>query len=227
MMGENWEIATPEGHDFKIYVDDSPYNFGKGYRGGGVAMDVQKAITRWLPLSGTFVDVGANLGFFTFMASRRVGPGGRVVAFEPGADNYRMLEESVRINDASNVRTYRMAIGSSHGTADLYMNLSSGGHSLLPRSGNLGTEQVAVSPLDTAMGSLDGEIDLIKIDVEGAEMGVIAGAVETLKRTRIVHIDIHFQDGIKTETVSAAMRANGFETLHAEQMHGIYQRVTA
>lgn len=129
----------------------------------------------------TFVDVGANVGLHTLWASRKLGPTGTVVAFEPDPDNLRFLRANLARNECTNVEVVAAAVSDRRGTADLYQNEHNRGNLSLSSHGDTG-EYVAV-PTQTLDESLTNHrnLALIKIDVEGAEPLVLDGATHTLQ----------------------------------------------
>jgi len=138
-----------------------------------------------------FVDVGANDGYFTLFAAQRVGPLGKVLAIEPSTRERLNLERNIERNRLRNVTVLPVALGADCGTAELHLAQSShAGHNTLGRFANdgvkaEGTERVNLRTLDSLAGDgpLD-RIDVMKIDVEGAEASVIAGARDVLAATR-------------------------------------------
>lgn len=141
---------------------------------------------------GLFIDVGANLGWHTLHAARH--PAVEcVVAFEPDPFNAGLLVRNLRENRIGNAVVCTAAIGAASGTSRLYRykpaNL--GRHSLIRDHGR-GFCTVAISDLDQALADLrlDGRpIRVLKIDVEGYEPAVIAGAARALQRTDIVILE--------------------------------------
>jgi FkbM family methyltransferase len=135
----------------------------------------------------TVVDIGANLGYYTLLASRAVGPEGRVIALEPNSENCRLLLLSALMNDAGNVDLLPVALddhrGWSHFSAALGTNgcFLSGGPALADGRG-------FVVPTFTLDELVDGPVDLIKIDVEGAEFRVMSGARRTITTHRPIVI---------------------------------------
>lgn len=141
-------------------------------------LDTARLIHRLLKSDSWFVDVGANLGYFTLLAAQWVGQSGRVDAFEPDPINRQRLEQHLHENALGDrVRIYPIAAssqagevelthpraaGTNHGMASFYKSLTGEGE----------TFTVPTARLDKV---LDGEPDLIKIDVEGAELSVIEG----------------------------------------------------
>lgn len=158
----------------------------------------------------TVLDVGANEGLYTLFSARRVGPPGRVVAFEPSSRERSRLEHNVARNRLGNVTVVPCAVGSSHGTAAL--QIASGVHSGHNTLGALvyddapaaGIEHVPVERLDTLIERLGvATVDVIKIDVEGAEMHVLEGARRTLTTHRPI---------LMVEANDEALRAQGAST---------------
>jgi FkbM family methyltransferase len=135
-----------------------------------------------IPAGGTVVDVGANVGYNTVYASRCVGPAGRVIALEPAADNARVLRENIAVNTLDNVEVHEVAVGRSREIRDLFLRgETSGVNSLFAQSVYAkvtGVEKVRVVPLDDVV---NGSVDVVKIDVEGAELDVLGGMARMLR----------------------------------------------
>ncbi|HEV8065830.1 MAG TPA: FkbM family methyltransferase, partial [Acidimicrobiales bacterium] len=141
-----------------------------------------------------FVDVGANAGLYSLAAARIVGARGRVLAFEPSRRERELLEANVARNGLANVVVDARAVGASDG--DLVVlhvaDAEHGGHNTL---GSLvydavevvDEQEVTLTTLDTALSEQDrGRVSVVKIDVEGAELGVLAGAEKLLSVRRPV-----------------------------------------
>jgi FkbM family methyltransferase len=129
------------------------------------------------------VDVGANIGFFTVRFARWVSDGGRVLAVEPEADNHRSLERRLaRAGLAGHVEVVRAAAGEREGWDYLTVNPHHpGDHRLSVADGD--GEPVRLATIDGLLAARGRPaVSLIKIDVQGAEPRVIAGAAETLAR---------------------------------------------
>lgn len=163
------------------------------YLTGDAEPDVQRTLNEVLKPGQVVYDVGANIGFFTMLCSRLVGPQGKVYAFEPMPGNAATLRHNIALNGLSNVVVVEKALSSSSGNAELFISHWSAFHSLnvegAVKKGNLGPgtgERISVETvtLDEFV-SQDGVSapDLIKIDVEGAELVVVQGMLATLKST--------------------------------------------
>jgi len=139
----------------------------------------------------TFLDVGANQGEFTLFAAKRL-VNGRVVSFEPVTDLCDRLRHNVALNDFSNVLVVSKGLSDREQQLPVYVDTelyrdgttNEGVATLYPNESKRRFKQlIELTSLDAFVKSegLD-RIDLIKIDVEGAETSVLRGAVQTLRR---------------------------------------------
>lgn len=131
---------------------------------------------------GTVVyDIGANAGFFTLLASKLVGPTGRVYAFEPLPRNLAYLREHIRINGAGNVKVLELAVSDREGVARFATaaNPAMGGLS------DLGDVEVQTIALDGLAATVPPP-SFIKMDIEGGEHEALTGARELLRQARPV-----------------------------------------
>jgi FkbM family methyltransferase len=139
-------------------------------------------LRKWVRPKTVVIDVGANIGFFTLHFASWVSEGGKVLAIEPEAVNYARLQRNVsRSGFAAVVDAVNAAAADAAGEALLELN------PLHPGDHKLGTTGVAVATitLDHLLAARGWpEVSLIKIDVQGAEMRVLAGARETIPRFR-------------------------------------------
>lgn len=150
-------------------------------------------LDRFLKPGMVVVDAGANEGLYTIFAARKVAPEGAVFAFEPSAREFARLRNNVERNHISNVRALAMALGSIDSQAVLHvaMNEHAGqntfGAFAYEGVKHVHDELVTVRSLDSFVQEARlTRLDLMKIDVEGAEPALIAGASESLRRFRPV-----------------------------------------
>lgn len=130
----------------------------------------------------TVLDVGANIGYYTLLASVLAGPTGRVHAFEPEPRNAGFLRRHVEINRLRNVTVQQAAVSDRAGMARFDFGSGSGtGH--LADAGALEVRTVRLDDYCAEHGLVPSAV---KIDVEGAEMSVLHGARGTLERHRPV-----------------------------------------
>lgn len=126
-------------------------------------------------------DIGAHAGFVTLCAAQIVADGGRVVAFEPLPANLENLRRHVELNGLRNVDVQPYALASESGTSRFHV----GGDLSTGRLAVDGTVEVRTATLDGLLASGDVPLpDVVKIDVEGAEADVLAGAGELLRGRR-------------------------------------------
>jgi FkbM family methyltransferase len=147
-------------------------------------------LERFLSPGKVFVDVGACYGIYTLAASRIVGEQGRVIAFEPALRAFRVLQRNIVLNRVTNTLAYPLALADKQGKAQLYHHPNVGCDSLgRDHSFTRITEEVETEPLDSVLreNSID-HVDLIKMDVQGAEELVLRGARKILDSSRPIVI---------------------------------------
>ena len=182
------------------------------------------ALEQDLPGGGTFVDVGAHIGWYSLKAAKAVGPKGRVIAVEPNHETLLRLRDNIRASGASTVIIVApVACSDSETTLNFYAapRANTGESSLsLANASQQGTVaasyQVRARRVDDIVREAGvARVDAVKIDVEGAEFLVLKGAVETLDRCRpVVAVELndhHLKSmGSSVEEVMAFMRAHGY-----------------
>ncbi len=142
----------------------------------------------------TVLDVGANVGYYTALASQAVGPGGLVLALEPDPENYDCLRRTVEANQARNVRCFQVAAAESDGRQDLFRSSTNRADNRLYETGE-GWSSVRVETvvLDHLLESQSvATIDIFKVDVQGAESRVIRGLENTLRRSESLVMMMEF-----------------------------------
>lgn len=142
------------------------------------------AVARHVRPGWRVVDVGANHGYFTLLLASLVGPEGRVFAIEPNPRLFALLERTVRLNGFDDRVTLLQFAAASHDAAvDLRVprEFSGDGSVVLRRAGELASCPVQQRRLD---GLIDGPIDFLKIDAEGADYDVLEGAIGLLPPDR-------------------------------------------
>ncbi|MFZ0545858.1 MAG: FkbM family methyltransferase [Candidatus Promineifilaceae bacterium] len=149
---------------------------------------VTNEVQRLLQPGMVFIDVGANIGYFTLLAAALVGPTGKVYAFEPNPDNCRMIEMSIEANGFENIQLFPYAVAEARQS----FNLDVGGANSNGRIIDFSPEAVpgqgtpmlieAVT-LDETLADLE-RVDLIKLDIEGAEPRAWQGMQQIIGRFR-------------------------------------------
>jgi FkbM family methyltransferase len=170
-------VQTPEG---LFYVD--PYsNFGHSIKSSnGYESELVCSVKKVLKGGDTFVDMGANEGYYSIIASKIVGPGGTVICIEPQTRLQRVIFRNMLENKAFNINVFQRVIADSIGMANIYlspdMNTGSSGLQCTTRY-RCPQELVPQTTLASLLHSINVcGIKLVKIDVEGFEYEAILGS---------------------------------------------------
>jgi FkbM family methyltransferase len=143
-------------------------------------------VERLLRPGMTVVDAGAHHGLYTLLASKRVGRDGKVIAIEPSPRERERLEKHLHLNRCSNTKLVGCALGEVPAETDLYLveGEQDWCNSLRPPAvdGSIRTVRVSVRRLDDMLIELGkSKVDFLKLDVEGAELSVLHGAMKMLE----------------------------------------------
>jgi len=132
----------------------------------------------------TVVDGGANVGYYSLLLSHRVGPSGRVLAFEPDPTNFEYLLRNLKANHCENVRAFRVALSDRVGTAAFVKDrYRAEGHLVAASARASGTLTVDTQRLDEFLERQRvSSVQLMKLDLEGGEVQALRG-MATLRRT--------------------------------------------
>lgn len=176
----SWVIDVREG--FRIQVDGSSQTGRMLYATGEYESETTRIVKRLLRPGDTMIDVGANIGYFSLLGARTVGPRGHVVAFEPVTRVRQRLLHNLTLNDVANITVRDEALAASGGPAEFFTGPAddSGLASLRPLAAS-----TRVSVMRARLDDLwetERPIALIKIDVEGAEMAALEGMAGCLSR---------------------------------------------
>lgn len=178
VLGQSFSIVLEPTNGF---IDAHIYATGK------YEEDILSVMQSHLPVDGTFVDIGGNIGWHSLFAASRVGNSGHVYTCEPIPRLAEQLKNSVSDNNwDSRVTVYNTACGAESGKASLHINAKNiGGSSIY----GVSTEvlDIIVTTGDELLKNVQS-IDLIKIDTEGFELSVLQGLDQTIKRTTPVMI---------------------------------------
>jgi len=158
-------------------------------------------------------DVGAFVGTHSVAFAERVGPSGKVFAFEPNKSSFRLLVMNTCTERRANVRSFNLAVGASNGfVKSMTPDKSNIGLSVLQETADeFDRDRVSMKSLDTL--DLDSDPSLIKIDVEGMELDVLEGAAKIIARSRpFVYAEVN--------TVAKALTLLGWSREHNYRCFG-------
>lgn len=129
------------------------------------------------------VDIGASIGYYTLIAAELVGENGKVFAFEPEPENYALLVRNIEANGYKNVLPVQKAVSNKVETTRLFLSPdgNTGWHRIYDSQDGWDSIEIETVTLDEFFKDKEGRIDVIKMDVEGAEMAVLQGMSHILK----------------------------------------------
>lgn len=195
-----------------IYCDTSKTIGRAIYKNGVYELPTTELVWRLLKNSpkAIFVDVGANVGYYSLLARKRLGNDGMVMSFEPLPDIHEKLTMNIK---GMNVKAYQYAVSSSNGQATL--SIPKGSES----NDGISTLQDCVDVLDRITVQtisldefLDKEIYILKIDVEGHEYSALLGAKSLLAQGKIKNIIFEDHD-IEHSAVATLLAGFGYKIL--------------
>lgn len=180
---------------------------------GTLEPPVQEGLRRTLAPGAVFYDIGANVGFFSLLAAAIVGPTGRVIAFEPVIESAAAIRACAAINQFGSIDVHQSAVGAENDLVDLCVVDDAAWSHLIARGRHPATrriDRVAMVRIDDLIESSDlPPPAVIKIDVEGAELDVLAGMTETLTVHRpTVICELHATN----REFAAIMASHGYST---------------
>jgi FkbM family methyltransferase len=169
----------------------------KYYWIGSYELEVQNALVAILTANKVFWDVGAHCGYHTGLASRLVGAHGQVVAFEPLPANLTRLRRAIAANDLTNVTVRPAAISDRAGAAIFHRAANSSMGSLQSPIASTSTVEVEATTLDLELRSLRPP-SVVKLDIEGGEIGAFRGGTELFTRVRpVVIVEFLTSEGVR------------------------------
>ena len=176
------DTVEAEGH--LLYVEPHDRAVGARLRRRGVWAAAETELCKREIKPGMHVlDVGANIGYFTLLFARLVGPTGHVYAFEPEPRNFELLQRNITRNGYSNVTAVPKAVSRTSGSQRLYKSPDNlGDHRLAHGTAGRDSIDVSVVALDELLPG-DARVDFIKLDIQGAECAAVQGARQLIARS--------------------------------------------
>jgi FkbM family methyltransferase len=166
----------------------------------------------------TVIDVGANIGCFTILAAKMVGPSGRVIAIEPEPHTYQQLLRNIELNGARNVVPHHLSLGGREGQVKFYTGGSALGSSLFRSSRHTDEHLVEMTTLESLM-KLDRitACSYMKMDCEGGEYEILSSlSPQIAAKIDQVSIEIHGIPHHRPEEIHERLRDFGFRQISGQ-----------
>jgi FkbM family methyltransferase len=200
-----------------------------------------RVLQHHLPSGGTAVDLGANWGYFTLLAAAAVGPGGAVLALEPDPRQFDALSRNVALNGFGQVSALQVAASAAEGRVSLVGYDEADANRGVSRIAGVGDRGSGIGDqggrrFDVAATSVDlltasrPRVDVVKIDVEGAEDMVLDGMREGLaaRRYRAILLELHPEllraKGVDPASCVARLREHGYQGWTIDPSSDAYRR---
>lgn len=173
-------IMEIEGSKMYSSIKGMPVSFNRMFQAymvkGGWEAETTRLFKQLAKEGDTIVDIGANLGYYTLLASKIVGDSGKVYAFEPDPTNYKVLSSNIELNGCKNIITEQKAVSDANGKVTLYLDSKDvGAHTIYKNGKTKKSVTVDSVTLDEYFKGKEYPINIIKMDIEGAEMAAIRG----------------------------------------------------
>lgn len=202
---------------------------------GELEPGTRQIIERIIKPGMTFIDAGANIGLHTLAAGRAMQGAGKIVAFEPYGPTRELLSESVFMNGLSDiVEIHEAAVSTKSGIQSLHLGKVSGHHSLYPLGDNGSADGTSVPVRLVSLAeviSAGTRVDLIKIDVEGAELDVLHSARPFIESNPEIALIVEFgpshleRTGCSVENWFAAFAEMGFVYQEIDSLEGTLSEI--
>ncbi|MFA5386120.1 MAG: FkbM family methyltransferase [Candidatus Paceibacterota bacterium] len=200
-------IIDVQGIKMYINVNDPNRALRETFQGYGMNLIHEETTTKLFKdvvrPGNVVIDLGANIGYFTLLAAKLVGETGKVFSFEPEPSNFYYLQKNIKINDFNNAVAFQKAVSNKNGETSLFVCTYDSGHHTINQSGGIEayrhgrsgrTKKISIETValdDFFEGKID-RVDILKIDVEGAEAIAIEGMEKILMNNRNIKIFLEF-----------------------------------
>lgn len=221
-------VANVLGHRMELDSRDS-----LALAANGVYEPLETALFMAIVKRGDVViDIGANIGYYTLQFARLVGDEGKVFAFEPDPTNFATLKRNVEANGYRNVVLIQKACSSEAGRLKLFLSDDNkGDHRLYDSGDGRSYVEVDVVRIDDYFEHYTGKVNLIKMDIQGAEYGALSGMTNLIERNPDLVLVTEFwplgfkRSGVSASDFVALLQKLGFNILHINDVRNTIEQV--
>jgi FkbM family methyltransferase len=195
VVGPSYILRKVEGCTFYCYLKDGSGPSRYLIKHSQYEPFLTSLIKENMSATGSFLDIGANLGYYSVICSKLTS--GAVFSFEPEPQVYSLFERNIKENGCENIRAFNLAASDSSGEINFYVNKFNLGDHRAYQFGKNFSHKITVNASrvdDVLAGEVGADrIDVIKIDVQGFEYFVVKGLVEILKINPGVKVFTEFE----------------------------------
>lgn len=182
----------------------------------------------------TVIDIGAHIGYYTLIAAKKVGPKGKVYAFEPLPKNFQLLKRNIEINGYKNVVLINKAVSDKNSKSKLFLSNENnfGDQRIYDPKENRKSVSIHTVTLDSFFRNRNKKINVIKMDIQGSETKALTGASEVLIKNKSMRILTEFwprglhQSGSSGRNYLELLKKNGFKIYEINSLTKIVSRVS-
>ncbi len=192
VLGKGLVLAEVQGS--KMYLDLSDRYVSIGlFLDSNYEKGTSDLFKKLLKPGMVVLDVGAYIGYYTLIAAKIVGDKGKVFVFEPDPNNYELLLKNIQINSYQNVVAVNKAVSNQAGKGELFLSSENrGDHRIYNSLDSRPAIEIELISLDEFFKNQEHPIDLIKMDIQGAEMAALLGMNKILERNPNLKMIIEF-----------------------------------
>ncbi|MFA5871101.1 MAG: FkbM family methyltransferase [Parcubacteria group bacterium] len=210
---EELKLLRYKNPDFKMYIEPV---FEIAYDPERFELATRKIFSNLIKPESNFVDVGAHFGFYSLLVSKIISSG-NIFSFEPVERSVDIFKRNIVLNGFKGIKIFNFAISDKKGKKDFYISALSDscGFTQHPRAGSIRKIKIETNSLDNVIG--DEKIDVVKIDTEGHEVGVILGMKKIIANNPKIKIILEFNPkcirsaGIKISQFAEVLKAANLE----------------
>lgn len=211
---------------YKILLDpyDSILNLELLKYGTSYEQFEAKLFEEYIREGDVVLDIGAHVGYYTFIAAKKAGDFGKVYAFEPDPNNFTLLKKNVELNGFKNVVLINKAVSNQNEEITLYLSDNDrGSHSTYKRQDSKGHITVKAIMGDEFFKNNDTRVDVIKMDIEGAEPAAIAGMSHLITKNKNITLftelypSLLVSAGSNTEQYLSTLKKHGFRLYNIDE----------
>lgn len=201
------EVVEIQGSKMFINRNEKSYNMRRTLEDYASNLVHEKATTdlfkKTVKNGDVVMDLGANIGYFSLLAARLTGPMGKVFSFEPEPKNYSYLKKNIELNDYDQVQAFQKAVSNRNGTTKLFIcDYDTGHHTINKQDGieaysrgrKIKEQSISIDTvtLDSFIQDKTNKVDVVKMDVEGAEVLAFNGMDNILRKNHSLKIFLEF-----------------------------------